>query len=759
MSGKVENKAPCPRDKRAERRCSRCTCALFVSVTLLGTVAAEAQYATPRPSHPQYAAPAIQQPRLQPNPPTPYGPQYQPQHPGYPAATVGQPAPTAHYQAAPPYSQQAVQQAYHGYGPGQFGSQQMLLNSAAPVRGNAILQVQQTDPDEALEKPNPHVWKMPEPEYKMDVIQNRSQLIMTRSRIVRTDVANPSIALVVQYSPTELAILGLDLGSTTIALWFEGDPNPTIYVVTTIRDPALDEQRKIDYGNLERKLTDLFPNSFVQLIPLSYKIIVKGQARNTEEAAQILQIVRGEFINQYGGLGGPQPLAGAGGNIGNNDFAGDIDANDRFSDYIVNMLEVPGDYQVMLRVRIAELNRSQLRRMGVDWSMLFNNGRNFLTGGIGGAGATLTGIFESGDIQLFINWLASNGTVSVLAEPVLTVMSGEQASFLAGGEFAVPTIVGISGAAGQTTFFRGFGTSLFVTPTVVERDLVKLRIIPEFSQVNQGNAVGGIPGVDSRRVQTTVQLREGQTIVLGGLLSRQIGTEVTRIPLLGELPYVGAKLFSGKRSTEDQTELLILVSPEIIRPMDADEVPPMPNYYVTHPDDIDLYHLARTEGNPDTEVYQVPPFGHGSGHAVPVGYRLHNPAPASPMYAPVPTGAFGGGQPAMPNTTWNGQQGMPYGGTAGFAGGPGTTNPNMINGAQQFGPIPGTGTQSGPISPAMYQGSQTYRGGLAVPQNGPIQQTGGVNGGYTNPRQQRGGASGGLFNFLRPKSNNPRQIR
>ena len=532
-----------------------------------------------------------------------------------------------------------------------------LLNAAQrQQRQGSIIQIQQTDPDESMEKPNPHVWKMPKPEYKLDVIENRSQLIVARSRIVRTDVANPAIAIVVQYSPTEIAFLGLSQGSTTIALWFEGDPDPTIYVVTTIRDPALDEQRKIDYGNLERKLRDLFPNSRVELIPLSYKIIVKGQARDTEEAAQILQIVRGEFINQNGGLGGPQPFVG-----GTGGFADDFNQNDLNSGYIVNMLEVPGDHQVMLRVRIAELNRSQLRRMGVDWSVLFNGGQHLLSGGIGGVPSTLTGFFNNGEINVFIDWLASNGTISVLAEPVLTVMSGEQANFLSGGEFAVPTIVGISGAQGQTTYFRGFGTSLLVTPTVVDRDLIKLRIIPEFSQINTGNSVGGVPGVDARRITTTVQLREGQTIVLGGLLSRQTSTEVTRIPFLGELPIIGSKLFAGKRSTEDQSELLILVSPEIVRPMDADEVPPMPNYYVTHPDDFDLYHLGRTEGNPDTEVYQVPPYGRGAGHAVPVGYRLFNPAPASPMYSPVPTGGVGGGQMIQQTGGLAPAQGVPGG--------------------------------------------------------------------------------------------------
>jgi pilus assembly protein CpaC len=494
-------------------------------------------------------------------------------------------------------------------------------------RSTALFQLQR-QPADAVGKINPHIRKMPVPEYKLEVIENRSQLIVTNSRIVRTDVANPEITTIVQYSPTEIALIGLDRGATNVALWFEGDEDPTIYLVSTIRDPSIEEQQRLDYGILERKIAKLFPNSRVFLIPFSAKIVVKGQARDTEEAAKIIQLVRGEVINQLGGLAGPQPAATDAGfdNLGSDALN---------SDAIINLLEVPGEYQVMLRVRIAELNRSQLRRMGVDWNVLFNNGKNFMSGGVNGLPAALTGIFEDGDIEVFVNWLASNGTVSVLAEPVLTVMSGHSASFLSGGEFAVPTVVGIGGAQGQTTSFRGFGTSLQVTPTVVDRDLIRLRIVPEFSQINAGNAVGGIPGVDARRVTTTVQLREGQTIVLGGLLGRQTSTEVTRIPLLGELPFIGGKLFNGKEASEGQTELLILVSPEIVRPMDAEEVPPLPNYYVTHPDDFDLYKYARSEGNPDTQIYQLPPYGHGTGHAVPIGYQLFAPPPVAA--APSPT--------------------------------------------------------------------------------------------------------------------------
>jgi pilus assembly protein CpaC len=510
--------------------------------------------------------------------------------------------------------------------------------------------------DPALARPlPPQVLAIASEQDEISVIQRRSQLLTTRSNIVRTAIADPSVMDMVQYSPNEISIIGLEVGSTTLTLWFEDSPEPLIYLVRTIPDPGIEERQRIDYGRLEQKLAVIFPNSRVYLIPLSGKIIVKGQARDSKEAADILEIIRGEVINQSGNLIGPQPQPAA--------TAAGLQAQvlnpfDLASTFIVNMLEIPGEFQVQLRVRIAELNRSQLRRAGIDFEYLINNGRHAVAYGLGGTPATMAGVFEDGEISLLVNALASNGTAKILAEPVLTVLSGHTASFLSGGEFAVPTIVGIGGAQGQQTTFRGFGTSLLVTPIVLDKDLVRMTIVPEFSQINSDNSVGDIPGVDTRRTQTTVELREGQTIVIAGLISNQTSTEITRLPFLSELPYVGSRLFSAKRASQDQTELLILVSPELVRPMDADQVPPVPGFEVTHPNDWELCHAAMSEGVPDTGVYQLAPYGTGSSYGINVGYTIYEPSPASPLYSPVPTNPYGyggavqylpsPGQPAAP---------------------------------------------------------------------------------------------------------------
>ncbi|MGE4003420.1 MAG: type II and III secretion system protein, partial [Planctomycetaceae bacterium] len=192
-----------------------------------------------------------------------------------------------------------------------------------------------------------------------------------------------------------------------------------------------------------------------------------------------------------------------------------------------------------------------------------------------------------------------------------------------------------------------FGSSIIATPTVVDDDLIRLQIIPELSAINNANSVGGVPGVDVRRVQTVVELREGQTIVLGGLFSRRQQTEVTRIPLLGEIPVIGTYLFNTKQATEDETEMLIVVTPEIVRPMDPEDVPPLPGFYVTHPDDFDLYKFNRTEGNPDLGHYRVLPYGNGNGYGENVGFGFYNPdyyqfgsAPTGSPYGTPAQGAY-----------------------------------------------------------------------------------------------------------------------
>ncbi len=569
-------------------------------------------------------------------------------------------------------------------------------------------------------KPLPYsIVSMPQAEEELEVIHHRSQLVVTRNRITRWAISDPSVMDILQYSPNEISIIGLALGTTHLTLWFEGEKDPLIYRAEVIRDPNLDDRRKEDYAKLERELKALFPNSQVFLVPLTWRLIVKGQARDQEEAAQILQVVRAEWVarnfgglngngNDYGnGYGGGGNGGGYGGGYGggNADWNAGGNGNNQNNNnqMIINMLEIPGEQQVMIHVRIAQLDRSQLRRFGIDLNYLINGGRHVVGATIGGAASTLSGIFENGEVSVLVDWLASNRTAKVLAEPTITVLSGHAASFLSGGEFAVPTIVGIGGAAGTTTTFRGFGTSLIVTPTIIDKDLIRMRIVPEFSAINSSNTSGGVPGLNTRRASTTVQLREGQTIALAGLFSHQSATEVTRIPFLGELPYIGPRLFNAKEATMGETELLFLVTPEIVRPMEQDEVPPLPGFYVTHPNDVELYKYAMTEGAPDQGVYQLAPYGWGPGMGTEIGYRPYNPELQGP-FSPGPSNGIIGGSLQTGAGGGFGMPGVGYPGSgyqgSGYPGG-GMQNGGMPGGGYSApmgsGPMPTPAGTPGPI--------------------------------------------------------------
>ncbi len=539
--------------------------------------------------------------------------------------------------------------------PVQFGpaNQTFQLPLTQPARSQpfgAIQQVQNSP--QSARAMHRLIEKLPEAQDELEVIERRHQLMVMRTNISRISIGDQSIVDIVQYSPKEIALVGLARGTTSLTFWFENEADPVIYTVKTVRDPNADNQRKLDYGRLERKIAQMYPNSKVYLIPMQQKIIVRGQARDSEEAAHILNIVRGEVINQDGALFGPQPYWNGGqGGVNSGGYTGSglgggvglgLGAWDLAAGLILNELRVPGEFQIALRVRVAELNRSAADRAGVNLNVLINNGAVALGTTMGAAAGTLSGVFDNGNVGIFLDYLSSNGITKILSEPQMAVMSGQQARFLAGGEYAVPTVVGVGGAAGTTTSFRGFGTSLLATPTVTDRDLIRLSIIAEYSDLNASNNSGGVLGTNTRRIQTTVELREGQTLALAGLLSHRTKTEIQRIPVLGDIPKIGPLLFSSKTSTQEENELLILVTPEIVRPMDAHEVAPVPGFEVTRPQCDEFYKYNRLEGQPDTGYYHLPPYGSGSV-GTNVDYQHFNPGPAASQYSPVPTGPNGSG--------------------------------------------------------------------------------------------------------------------
>jgi len=384
-----------------------------------------------------------------------------------------------------------------------------------------------------------------------------------------------------------------------VTFWFEGQQQkPLTYLIRVSPDPEVQQRREKQYKIFEEVLAELFPDSKVRLQPVADKLIVKGQARDAEEAAQILAIIRGEAIR--------------GGNRGDTNFGTLLDGRaadplqgeerDRRlpASQVVNMLRIPGVQTVALRVKIAELNRTAARRFGVDMDMEFNVGEGALLlqsmlNAASGGSASVLGKFDGDKINFGIHFLEQHSVVRVLSEPTLVTLSGRPASFVAGGEFAVPTTVGVGGVSAVTTDFRSFGAILTFLPTVVDKDRVRLEVSPEFSKINKDLSVNNTPGLDTRAVNTTVEMREGQTLAIAGLLDDGMKNESR-----SNLPFIG-HLFGMRTGSRSETELIILVTPELVHPMDPEEVPPLPGFDVREPTNGQFYLEGQIEGRPTSE--------------------------------------------------------------------------------------------------------------------------------------------------------------
>jgi pilus assembly protein CpaC len=453
---------------------------------------------------------------------------------------------------------------------------------------------------EVREKVNDLIEKVLESEVELKVTLRRSKILRMKDDIFRAAVADPDLIEVVAFGSREVEIIGKEAGSTTLTLWLgtEEDARLLSMLVTVTADTSVDDRRRLQYGEFQQMINEMFPNSKIQLIPIANKLIVRGQARDEEEATQIMSVIRrdaslidpGDAGDGFGGLGfGTETVAQG-------------EAAEPFPDAtslppatVISMLHVPGVKQVMLKVRIAELKRSALRSLGADFD--FAVGDFTLASVLAGGGNILaTGTFGEDFFNLTLNFLETNGTAKILAEPNVVVLSGETASFISGGEFAVPTVVGVGGAQAATTSFKAFGTQLQFSPTVLDKDRIRLTVAPTFSTLNAANSVGGIFGTDTRSVTTTVDLREGQVFAIAGLVQEQQRGDVSGIPFLGRIPGLNT-ILANRSITRDETELLILVTPELVHPLEPECAPQiLPGMEVTEPDDHEFFFYGQIEG-------------------------------------------------------------------------------------------------------------------------------------------------------------------
>jgi pilus assembly protein CpaC len=274
----------------------------------------------------------------------------------------------------------------------------------------------------------------------------------------------------------------------------------------------------------------------------------------------------------------------------------------------------------MLEVRVAEMQRSLARRMGVNFNYLTESGKfgisqlgNLTTlvspddGNIGLEGAPF-GTFVSPTVNAifrfsrngttwtgFVDALKSDGLVKVLAEPTLIALSGESANFLAGGEFPVPVPQGLGSVAIE---YKAFGVGLTFTPTVLDDNKINIKVAPEVSELDFSNAVQLegfiVPGLNTRKAETVIELADGQSFAIAGLLRDTARDAMNKYPLLGDIPILG-NLFRSRSFQKNETELIIIATPHLVKPIDGGQQPLPTDYYV-EPNDTEFYVLGLMEG-------------------------------------------------------------------------------------------------------------------------------------------------------------------
>ncbi len=422
-------------------------------------------------------------------------------------------------------------------------------------------------------------------------------------------------------------------------LWYRRDTRSNVIFLYTAEERPANMPDPHRLERLAEEINRTFPDSHVQLSTIGEQIVVRGEAKDVLEAKQILRVVSENAPPPNRERAETSPKV----NIRRNTWLPDgselgLDFDDvtaktldqttsRLSSNVVNLLRIPGEQQVMLRVTVAEVDRSAARSIGLNFSAQSAGGSTVfrsLTGGI--AGVNSDGVFaanspgnlrlnlDNGQILLAINALRNLKLARTLAEPNLTAMNGEQGEFHAGGKFAVPVVSGLNAPGLQGVQYVQFGVQLQFQPFILDRDRVRLVVKAtvsardESQNVTMGSAPGAsgttVPGLDSRHFQTTVELREGQTLAVAGLIQNRFTTESDRVPFFGDLPVIG-RLAAFDRLTAAEQELVILITPELVHPLDPCETPPLPGADVFEPGDIEFYLGGHLEGR-RTSDYRSP---------------------------------------------------------------------------------------------------------------------------------------------------------
>lgn len=414
------------------------------------------------------------------------------------------------------------------------------------------------------------------------------------SEKVRVTIASPEIAdflfipaMGKGVRPKYVYIKGKKPGMTNMTLWI-GERVVAVYDL------------EVTYGvlRLKENLHEILPEEKdIRIFATHDSIVLSGTVSSTENLSEVLALTQAMTTEQK----------------------------------IVNLMQVTGVHQVMLEVTIAEVSRSVVKSYGINFNWVNDQGEFFI-GVIGalaswrdsdlnaGGGSDTGGLFSPkgpvgantasanaafrfnapyGQVTGIVDFLKGNGLIKILAEPNLIALSGQTASFLAGGEFPIPQVDRF-GNTGVT--YKAFGIELAFTPTVLNEDRISIKVMPSVSEldfsISTNIAGANVPGLSTRNASTIVELGDGQSFAIAGLLKENAREAVQKYPILGDLPVLGA-LFSSKTFQTQETELIILVTPHLVKPLDIANQSLPTDYYI-YPDDAEFYLwgiLGKSQGN------------------------------------------------------------------------------------------------------------------------------------------------------------------
>lgn len=462
----------------------------------------------------------------------------------------------------------------------------------------AILQAQGAKPALAAQPLPPQLSSQPArigPQ--MNLIVGKSTLLRLPEPVERMSIANPLVADVTPISEREVYLLGKDLGTTNLIIWAKNG-QATVIDISVGADPTL----------LEKELRALLPSETdVRIFMTADSVVLQGTVADAVKALQAEEIASAWIRRLTRGLVVPVSAGGSGSTT-------TIQVGERNSEQVaklaaprvINMLRVRAPMQVMLEVKVAEVSKNLLNQFGLTARWQGSRGNttfdvlsasNFFNQLLGTAAISRSVDFLQLDAQ------KTDGIIRLLAEPNIMAISGQQASFRAGGKIFIP-VARANDTTGGTTITleeKEFGVGLQFRPTVLEGGRINLHVIPEVSELQQagspfttvGGATAVLPSFTLRRAETTVQLNDGQSFMIAGMIQNSSATTINRFPGLGDIPIIGA-LFRSTDFQQDKTELMFVITPRLVKPLPPNYALPTDSH--VSPTTPDMLLHGRLEG-------------------------------------------------------------------------------------------------------------------------------------------------------------------